>query len=179
MTVDSPVPDSSGAAAQSQISISYQHMEDRLLLRIACDGRDSRIWLTRRMVKNFFQARDKLYELLEDGQYRDPAEKAIQDFKEEAAMHQADLSIPYHADGLEPFPKDGPLLAVKIKFTPLKNGRIRLVFLNPDDLEAPFSLGPSDFRMLVHLVTEGMAKAKWALEPAKAGMADGPSGVMH
>ena len=167
-------------APQSQISVSYNHYEDRLLLRVACDGRDSRIWLTRRMVKNVFLAQEKLDDLLLAGAAdRDPAQKAIQDFMEEAAYSQADLSTPYQSDGLEVFPRGGPLLAVKISFTPLKSGRIRMVFKDPKEREMPFTLRPSDFRMMVHLISEGVAKAEWALEVKPQDGRPGGPAILH
>ena len=168
------------ATPKSQISVSYDHFEDRLLLQVASDGRCGQIWLTRRIISNVSGSIDQLGDMLnEDQSQMAPKEKAISQFLQENEVENTDFSEPFENAGLEIYPAGGPLLATKISFTPMKSGRIRITFENREEEELPFSLQKTDFRMLVHMISEAASKGDWQLSFTPHKQEQSESLVLH
>lgn len=165
----------------TQLNISFNPVEDRLLLRTAADAGGSmvefRLWLTRRLVKLLLPILDKMLAEDEGLLTRVPKEsrKTVLEFKQQAALSQADFSTPY-----SPAEKDTPLgteplLISKIRAGRDKNGRQVLSLKTADDKGINLGLNPQMVHSMKQLILQGMEKAAWDLDFSQSMGAPAPA----
>lgn len=150
---------------QSQITISYDVNEDRLLWRMQLEGKDVRAWLTRRMTSNLFVISEKLFAHLA-GTSTQPEDQrqAVSQFRQDQALNKADFSLPYKDRGGEPYFADGPLLVTKVDFKPRSDGRVTIVLSGKGEGEnVAFTMGEDDLRAVILLLIGGAKKGAWGL----------------
>lgn len=124
-----------------QINITYDIIEDRLLMRVAKkemhgEYLEYRLWFTRRFVTVFMKATDKIIEdgLAGDLQVSPDSLDAMKRFQEESALAKADFATGYDPD-MENFTLIGekPHLVSKINVKKPSGNRYVFSFLTNDD----------------------------------------------
>lgn len=133
-------------------------------MRARLTDKDARMWLTRRMVLQFLASIGKIFDHL-SGIQAQPQEQrqAVNEFRRDAAVSQANFATPYDEDGLEPYPADGPLLVKKLNVAALENGGIRLTLSDGGPEGVRLNLGEKELHAVVHMLRQTADKAQWAL----------------
>lgn len=157
----------------TQFNISFNPVEDRLLLRMATDSGESlvefRLWLTRRLVKLLLPILDKMLET--DGQLltRVPEEnrKTVLEFQQQAALSKADFSTPYSSEKKDTPLGMEPLLISRIQAGKDKNGRQVLSLKTPENKGINIGLNHHMIHSMKQLIVQGTEKAQWDLELTK------------
>lgn len=151
---------------QSQITITYDVNEDRLLLRMQLDGKEVRAWLTRRMTNNLFGIVEKVFAHLA-GIEAQPADQrtAVSQFRQDQALTKANFCKPYTERNSDLYFPEGPLLVTKVDFKPRKDGRVTIVLTGGDDQaqSVAFTMGENDLRAVMQLLTGAIKKAQWGI----------------
>lgn len=155
-----------------QLQASYQAQQDRILLRMNTRSNEEfRLWLTRRMVKNFFPHLVRI----SAQQGSNPAQlishdssdsTALAAFKKQESLAKADFRTPYSAEMLSQPIGNEPLLATKMHMTQLDRQKLRLGFEEDSsggDKPRAFevTLGPSVVHSLLHMLEMVLKSADW------------------
>lgn len=151
-----------------QISCSYQMDEDRVLMRARVGGKDARMWMTRRMTLHFLASIGRVFDHL-GGVQAQPQEQrqAVNEFRRDAALGQADFQTPYAEENLEPFPLEGgPMLVTKLNVAALKKGGVQLTLTGTQPEGIRLNLGEKELHAVVHMLTQLVAKAEWGAIPS-------------
>ncbi len=103
-----------------QLNISYNPLEDRLLMRISSGSpgtlEEYRLWLTRRFVSLLWKA---LEQIIDSDSTLNPAvsadnRPALKEFRQEAALASSDFKTPYKAEAASTPLGPAPLLVSKL-----------------------------------------------------------------
>lgn len=150
---------------QSQITVAHHVDEDRLLLRMQLQGKEVRVWFTRRMTQNLFGIVEKLFDHMAGTAAQPPEQReTVSQFRQDQALTKANFSLPYEDKGLDLHFPDGPLLVTKADFKPRKDGKITIVLTdNSGDKTVAFTLGEGDLRAVLQLFIGTAKKAEWGL----------------
>lgn len=158
-----------------QIAMSYEAVEDRILMRHRAGDKDVRLWLTRRMAQQWLQASARILEHVQGGQAQPPAQRrAVAQFNRESAVQGTDFKKPYREpapeEALTPWPAAGPLLAAKLTLTAHKDGRIDLIFSGAGEKPEQVKIGVSQRELhgLTHMLTMTAEKGRWGLADPNA-----------
>ena len=159
-----------------QLSISYDQVEDRLLVRLNTqDAQEYRFWFTRRMTLRLVPAMNQFLVRLEAAQpgVAAPdhnAQKILADIQRDAFLQNADFATPYAAKAhLLPL-GDEPMLVTDVQLKLQANGSLEVIFQKKIDefiqschlnLHAPLVHG------FIHLVNETLVKAEWEMSALK------------
>ena len=151
-----------------QIKFEFNAGEDRLLLRISEKADNTscveyRFWLTRRFVKIFIKAIDKLIEdeLAKDMQIPPDTMNVMKKFQHEAALSQADFSTTYDADAenCTAF-GDKPLLITSLKIKKASKSKYVFSFLN-NNLGVHLTAGMNLVHSLQKMLLDSAHNAEW------------------
>lgn len=152
-----------------QIRFEFNAAEDRLLLRVSEKAghkscAEYRFWLTRRFVKIFLKAMDKLIEdeLTKDMQIRPDTMNAMKEFQHEAALSQADFSTTYDTDAenCKVF-GDKPLLVTSLKIKKTSKSKYLFSFLNDNNLGIHLTAGMNLVHSLQKMLLDSAHNAEW------------------
>lgn len=156
--------------SKTQVSISYQSEEDRLLLRARITPKDVRMWLTRRMAVHLLGSIDKIFDHL-SGTAAQPADQrqAVSDFRRDAAVAGTDFKQKYEEGDLELYPEDGPFLVHKVNFTVTKAGKVVVTLSGKEQHTVKLNLGEQELHAVIHMIRMAGEKAQWALPASTAG----------
>jgi hypothetical protein len=151
-----------------QMNISFDPVEDRLLLRITAgdpgDLDEYRIWLTRRFVQIIWNLLEKavISEPATDPRVPTESAGALREFKQAAALAEADFSTPFAAESARTPLGSNPLLVSKIQIRQQTGSYIMLLeTAQGQNVNITLNLG------LVHsfrkLLVDQTLKAQWGL----------------
>lgn len=158
--------------ALNQINITFNPVEDRLLLRVCAAGPESknpaefRMWLTRRFVRLLWAVFEKALddELEKIPQFTPDNKGVIRRLQQEADLSQADFSTPYKTpESLATPLGEAPLLLSKIRLS--KNSRNQPVLcLNTEqDKGINLTLNTQLVNSLMKLLAQTTDAAQWDL----------------
>jgi hypothetical protein len=105
-----------------QMNLNFEPVEDRILLRITAGEPGNldeyRIWLTRRIARIIWQLLDQAVaaETLTDPRVPQESASALREFKQAAALAEADFVTPFKAEQARTPLGVDPQLVVKIQF---------------------------------------------------------------
>ena len=151
-----------------QFGFEYVADEDRLLLKVkTSDHAEIRIWLTQRFVKTMMWPH--LQQLMElDPQVRRQSSpvtrKSIISFQRETAVAKTDFSTPFEKKVTAHPAGEDPVLAQRLRVKTSKSGLHTIGFITKDGKEIAVSLNNQHLHSFCHILTQVVAKAKWALE---------------
>jgi hypothetical protein len=161
----------------NQINISFNPIEDRLLLRINAGEKELMdeylFWLTRRLVKMLFPLLDKLLEADMDllTQVSGANRKAVIEFQKEEALLKTDFKTPYVANPKNtPFGKL-PLLISKVQAAKTPDGKQLLSFITVTDKRISLFINSQLIHSIKKLLSDGIKKAGWDIEQTSVLMA--------
>jgi len=157
-------------AERLQIRFEFNTIEDRLLLRISEKGNNScveyRFWLTRRFVRIFIKAMDKLIEeeLASDLKVSPDALEAMKKFQHEAALSKADFTTNYGEDteNCSMF-NDTPLLVSTLKIKKKARGKFILSFLSNNNTGLHLTASIDLIHSLQKMLFDSVKSAAWNL----------------
>lgn len=155
----------------NQINISFNPLEDRLLLRLAA-GKDDclleyRLWLTRRYVKLLLPVLDKMLESEEKilTQVFERDRKTVLEFQKQSALSQTDFKTPYSAEAKETPLGAEPLLVSKIHAGKDQSGKPVLSLKTADNKGITLGMSSQMIHSFKTLLFSGMAKSGWDIQP--------------
>ena len=152
-----------------QIKFEYNAREDRLLLRVSekeANGSciEYRFWLTRRFVKIFLKAIDKLIEdeLAKDMQVTPDNMNMMKEFQQDAALSQADFATSYDAEAEKcKIFGDAPLLVTTLKIKKTSNGKFVFSILDENNFGIHLTAGLNLVHSLQKMLLDSAANAQW------------------
>jgi hypothetical protein len=156
----------------NQINITFNPLEDRLLLRTTTKQNDAaleyKIWLTRRLVKLLIPVLDKMLENESQvlTQVSGDNRKAVLEFQQQAALAQTDFSTPYSTENKQTPLGDDPLLVSKIHAGKDQNGKPVLSLKTEDDKGVSLGMTTQMIHSFKSLLANGMSKAGWDINLA-------------
>lgn len=132
-------------------------------MRARVAGKDARMWLTRRMTLHFLSSVGKVFDHLGGIQAQPQDQRqAVNEFRRDAALGQADFATPYEDDNLEPFPLEGgPMLVTKLNLSALQKGGVQLTLSGTQPEGIRLNLGEKELHAVVHMLTQLVANAAW------------------
>ena len=116
-----------------QINVNFDPVEDRILLRLTAGDPGNldefRFWLTRRIVRAVWKLLDQAVdtEALADPRIPQESASALRDFKQAAALAEADFSTPFKAEQTRTPMGATPLLVAKVQFRQQQGNHILLL----------------------------------------------------
>lgn len=138
-----------------QLQIASDHLQDRLLLRVATQADEEyRVWLTRRFLRELWP---HLAGLL--GKLTTPAPAMV----EEEVAEQASFEQPFSDDNVTYPLGSSPLLTSEIKFDTLSDGNFSLTFREGRERSFQLGLTPDLLQALCAMLRAGAEQAQWNL----------------
>lgn len=156
-----------------QLQIANDHLQDRLVLRVATQADEEyRVWLTRRFLRELWP---HLAGLL--GKLTTPAPAMA----EMEVAEQASFEQPFGDDNATYPLGSSPLLTSEIKFDTLSDGNFSLTFREGRERSFQLGLTPDLLQALCAMLRAGAEQAQWNLAldytaPPEPGTAPGSSG---
>jgi hypothetical protein len=151
-----------------QMNISYDPLEDRLLLRITAGEPGSldeyRIWLTRRFVQVIWKVLNQAIatEAVTDPRVPKESAGALREFKQAAALAEADFSTPFEAESARTPLGPDPLLISKIQVRQQPDGQL-LLLETAQGRSVNLTLNTSLIHSFQKLLADQTLKAQWDL----------------
>ncbi len=153
----------------TQINVTYNPGEDRLLMRMNAPGPDGsveyRMWLTRRFLQLMWQGLDKSMEAesAADPTVQPSVREAVQQFKEEAALSEADFSTPYEkAPATTPLGPD-PFLITKMQIKKGEGDKRVLIMSGENGQGVTLAMAEPMLHSVRKLLADAAGKAGWGL----------------
>jgi len=162
-----------------QINISFDPLEDRLLLRITTgnpsDLDEYRIWLTRRLVQGIWKLLDRSItaEIMMDPMIQQDSAGALQEFQQASALAKADFATPFSSAVRTPLGPD-PMLISKIQIRKKPGGHL-LTLQTVKGQAVNLTLNAFLIYSFRKLLADQILKAQWNLPP---GMVPGKTGFL-
>lgn len=162
-----------------QVSLSYVHEQDRLLIRInGREGGELRAWLTRRLALALLpilnqstsnQMKKVAAPAAPAANLEDQRGQLLSAFEKEAALRTGDFETPYQSrqgQPSDPVLGPEPLLLTEVKVTLLDNGQLRLqMFEKMPDREAVRNfqvvMDPQLSNGLLQLLHQSLNASQW------------------
>lgn len=148
-----------------QINITFNAIEDRLLLRMTDQTGDSlsefRFWLTRRCVKLLWNV---LYQILEIETLQDVRigdRKTMIEFQEQAILSKTDFTTPYISEGAQTPLGADPILVSKIQVSKTPDGQQILSLKDEKDVGINITVSSWLIHSLRKLIADGIQIAQW------------------
>ncbi|NOY70191.1 MAG: hypothetical protein GXP53_12035 [Deltaproteobacteria bacterium] len=158
--------------ALNQINITFNPVEDRLLLRVCATGSEPenpaefRMWLTRRYVRLLWAVFEKVLddEVEKIPQYTPDNKGVIRRLQQEADLSQADFSTPYKTPDSPATPLgEAPLLLSKIRLSK-NSGNHPVLYLNTEaDKGINLTLNTQLVNSMMKLLAQTTDAAQWNL----------------
>jgi hypothetical protein len=152
-----------------QLNITFNPVEDRLLLRMTSGKPDSlaefQIWLTRRFVRVLWNTLEKVLEKVASTDTRVTADSrnAVMQFQQQAALAKADFSTPYGSQGAAKPLGEQPLLISKMQVRTGPEGKPILILQTQDGKGVNMALSPHLVHSLRKLLADAVKKVEWDL----------------
>jgi len=152
-----------------QLNITFNPVEDRLLLRMTTGTPDSlveyRVWLTRRFVRVFWKTLEKLLETIagRDTRVAPDSRNAVMQFQQEAALSRTNFSTPYGAENAISPLGEAPLLVSKIQVRKGPQGRPVLSMQTQKGQGVNIAVNPHLVHSLRKLIADAVKKVEWDL----------------
>jgi hypothetical protein len=162
-----------------QISITFDPVEDRLLLRITTgkpsDLDEYRIWLTRRLVQGILKLLDRSItaEIMMDPLIQQDSAGALQEFQQASALAKADFATPFSAAAARTPMGPDPMLITKIQIHKRPGGH--LLTLQTAKGQIKLTLNAFLIYSFRKLLADQILKTQWNLPP---GMDPGKTGFL-
>jgi hypothetical protein len=157
-------------ASRLQLNLEFNRTEDRLMLRISERGAEKcveyRLLLTRRFVKIFLKAIDRLLEddMSSDMQISPEAMEAMKKFKQEAALAKTDFSTTYDSDTADCVLFDGgPILVSKLQITKKSKSKYRVSLLSEKNVGLNLNTHTDLLHSLRKMLVDAAGRADWRL----------------
>ncbi len=154
---------------RTQINLSYNPVEDRLLLRLSAPSPQGlveyRMWITRRFTRMMWLALDQV---LKDESEANPrveprGREMVRRFEEEAALSRADFSTPYEPENpVTPLGPE-PMLVVKTHIKKLPDGQRVIIMQDARSRGVNLTVGPALIHSIRKLLSDTADKAGWDL----------------
>lgn len=151
-----------------QMNISFDPVEDRLLLRITAGDPGNldeyRIWLTRRFVQIIWNLLEKAIASEPVSDPRVPTESAgaLREFKKVAALAEADFSTPFAAESARTPLGPKPLLVSKIQIRQQPAGNL-MILETAEGQTVNLALNTGLVHSFRKLLADQTVKAQWGL----------------
>jgi len=157
---------------QNQINLSYDSVEDRILIRACENGKEYRAWWTRRLALRLFKLfQEHTFPTENSASHMLPdQQQTLRDIEKYGAVQQADFSTPLR-EGADQFPlgESGSLVQrVDIK---TEGKLVRFVMLPAEGEGMTLSLPPGQRYSFEHMLQRVMVAAEWLSEDAVDGSA--------
>lgn len=155
----------------SQVQISFNAAEDRLLMRLATDSSEEfRCWLTRRFVKAL---RPHLAKSLAEQprirtQANPEARRELLKFEQQQAVGASDFKTPYQAADRSLPLGETPMLLTRFQIRPQANGAITLAIGQEQGPGIDLALNSQLLHSIAALMDAAISKAAWDLAPTEA-----------
>lgn len=152
-----------------QVSVDYQHEQDRILVRINTrQDQEIRLWLTRRLCSGWVPVlRQSVTQMGEPPANATPVALAAQDTSLASGPEAADFKTPFK-DGPTQWPLGSePLLITTVRMTPQAEHRLELAFeesLSGHESQArgfQVALEPRLLGGFMHLLDQALALSEW------------------
>ncbi len=160
-----------------QMNISFEPAEDRLLLRITAGEPGNldeyRIWLTRRLTQIIWKILDQAIasEPVTDPRVPQESAGALREFKQAAALAEADFATPFAAESARTPLGPAPLLVTKIQIRQQPGGHL-LILETAQGRFVNLALNTGLIHSFRKLLADQSLKAQWGLslgmDPGKA-----------
>ncbi|RTE67169.1 hypothetical protein EH243_02905 [Amphritea opalescens] len=154
--------DRSSIAPQNQINLSYNSVEDRILIRASENGKEFRAWWTRRLalrIAKLFNEHD--FPTENSASHLQPEQRqSLGDIEKHGAVQQADFSTPYQSSA-----NDYPLgeVGILVQRIDIKtvNKLVLIVMLPAEGEGFTLSLPPGQRYSFEHMLQQVMVAAEW------------------
>lgn len=169
-----------------QLQATYQQEQDRILLRLNTRTQEEfRLWLTRRMVKNFYphlvevskrMGGDTAHHVSHDGGLADD----LAGFQQQESLATADFETPFSGETTALPAGSEPLLVTQMKISQLDDHNLHLALeekMADGSTTRAFevTLGLPIIHALLHLLDLVIKSADWGLTPVPGVPASEPS----
>lgn len=170
-----------------QVSVTYVHEQDRLLMRINTQaGSEMRLWLTRRLTLAMLpafkdHAGDQLKRSLSPAGGETPADPAaplearrqqlLESFKREAAAYAGDFKTPYKEPAAASPIESAPLLVTEVVISLQGSGQLQLKLsqkLDGASRDIELAMSPQLTQGVLHLLHQGVQLSGWLQAPPRA-----------
>ncbi|WP_417226756.1 hypothetical protein [Amphritea sp.] len=147
---------------QNQINLSYNSVEDRILIRAHENGKEYRAWWTRRLalrIHNLFN--EHTFPTENSASHLQPEQRQnLGDIEKHGAVQQADFSTPFQSDAADyPLGENGILVQrIDIKTV---DKLVMLVMLPAEGEGMTLSLPPGQRYSFEHMLQRVMVAANW------------------
>lgn len=153
-----------------QLNIQYHPEEDRLKLKIRFgDDNEVALWLTQRYVRLLLSTLNNTHRGDDNDQApttptprSTEAQKAVMQFQREVATKDNDYETDYRAGDSHPL-GEAAILAIKVEYTVLKTGMMRLGMGMQNGQTLHINLDQKTLHTLTHIILMGTQKAGWDL----------------
>lgn len=149
-----------------QISMRYEPVEDRLLLRIGTSEQlEYQLLLSRRFVKVLWGALMKTLEHYPDvkADLAPAVKNAVLAMQHQEAVQASEFEVPYAKDNRNLMSNTGPQLIVGGKVTVDKKNIAAVTLRTKDGTDIRFTLNKQLLHALCHLIVSTAARAEWDL----------------
>lgn len=155
-------PSASNSAQQNQINLSYNSVEDRILIRAYENGKEYRAWWTRRLALRIHRLfNEHTFPTENSASHLQPEQlQSLGDIEKHGAVQQADFSTPFQSDAADyPLGENGILVQrIDIKTV---DKRVMLVMLPAEGEGMTLSLPPGQRYSFEHMLQRVMVAAEW------------------
>lgn len=152
-----------------QISMRYEPLEDRLLLRISTsDQSEYQLLLSRRFVKVLWGALMKTIEHYPEirADLAPAVKNAVMAMQHQEAVQASEFSVPYSEENRNLMSNTGPQLIVGGKVTVDKKNVTAVTLRTKDGTDVRFTLNKQLLHALCHLIVNTAIRAEWDLNLA-------------
>jgi len=147
---------------QNQINLSYNSVEDRILIRAHENGKEYRAWWTRRLALRIYKLfNEHTFPTENSATHLQPEQlHSLGDMEKQGAVQQADFSTPYQSDASHfPLGEEGILVQrIDIKTV---DKLVRFIMLPADGEGMTLSLPPGQRYSFEHMLQRVMVAAEW------------------
>ena len=172
------------ATKLKQINISYNPVEDRLLLRISSESEGAlteyRLWLTRRFAQGFWNVCERIVEddtRRVEGVPSDHRE-ALKEFQQEAALSTTDFKTPYAAPTAETPLGPAPLLISKLQAHRGPGPHHTMSFVTAEGKSINLAMTLPLIHSIRKLIADAVEKTGWNL-PLTVSLQKTPAAAME
>ncbi|MBR9867614.1 MAG: hypothetical protein GYB20_18240 [Oceanospirillales bacterium] len=161
----SPVP-------QNQINLSYDSVEDRILIRACENGKEYRAWWTRRLALRLFKLfQEHTFPTENSASHLQPDQQQnLGEIEKYGAVQQADFSTPFR-EGADQFPLGESGILVQRVDIKTEGKLVRFVMLPAEGEGMTLSLPPGQRYSFEHMLQRVMVAAEWLSEASADGSA--------
>jgi len=162
---------------QNQINLSYDSVEDRILIRACENGKEYRAWWTRRLALRLFKLfQEHTFPTENSASHLQPdQQQSLGDIEKHGAVQQADFSTPFQ-EGADHFPLGENGILVQRVDIKTEGKIVRFVMLPAEGEGMTLSLPPGQRYSFEHMLQRVMVAAEWLSEasPDSSAVRDKP-----